>query len=80
MKAPEKARTLIEARKIGNRNRAIHIMIMSVILYISILLPFQYALCKSLLAFDHYLFIKDRLVCVIGDTALASGYVDLNKI
>lgn len=80
MKAPEKARNLNEAKKIGNRQRAIHIAFMSVILYTLILLPFQFAICKGFLVLDRYFFTRDCLSQVIGDTALASGYVDLNKI
>jgi hypothetical protein len=80
MKAPEKARTLIEATKIGNRQRAIHIVMMSVILYTLIVLPFQFAFCKSLLVFDQYLYTKDHLSHVVGNSAMASGYVDLNEI
>lgn len=80
MKASEKAKTLTEATKIGNRQRAIHIAVMSVILYTLVLLPFQLAFCKGFLMLDNYLYARDHLSQVIGDSALASEHVDLNKI
>ena len=77
MKAPEKVRTLIEARKIGNRKRAIHIIIMSVILYTLILLPVQIAVCRGYQAFENYRFTKSYIQRVIGDNALVSEHVNI---